>query len=288
MERFLGSADPAIRRLAGDQRADVMQSPKVKILINFPAVHPYKKWWGTHWRLVSLADLEVNQARAVIEPGIEQELKWLASPRRRIKIIDGLVRHCASQEGNAVYACSRLGFASDPRVTKLVNWLIDWQWPDGGWNCDQKASGRRSSFHETVTPALGLVEYYRATGERKALTAAQEAAGLLLEHNLFRSLKTGEVIDPAWLKPHYPPYWHYDLLQGLRLIDAVGFLPDPRADEALEILEKNRRKDGRFAGPKWYSKKQPDAVDWGSGAENEMLNLLIEKALLAGRKNEKS
>ena len=64
-------------------------------------------------------------------------LDWLTGDghRRGIKTIDGLVRRCASQEGNALAVCCRLGMAGDPRVELLARSLVEWQWPDGGWNC---------------------------------------------------------------------------------------------------------------------------------------------------------
>jgi hypothetical protein len=284
IERLLDSTDPAIRRLAGDEQADATASPRVQELLRFPDAHPYAKWWGTHWRLVALADLGVPARAEALRHGVDRELDWLTSPehRRKIVAIDGLVRRCASQEGNAVYACSVLGFSADPRVRMLVESLLEWQWPDGGWNCDRDANGRRSSFHETVIPALGLAEYHATTGDAGALSAARRTADLLLEHRLFRSLRNGEPIHVSWTKPHYPPYWHYDILQGLRLLDAVGALGDPRAIDALDLLERARRRDGRFSGPAWWSAKRPDAVDWGRGPDNEMLNVrattILERA----------
>jgi hypothetical protein len=280
---LLGSSDPAVRRLAGDDHADVLASPRVRTLLDFPDVHPYTKWWGTHWRLVALADLCVPAGTASLTRGVEREMEWLTAPEHRGQIgaVDGLVRVHASQEGNAVYACSRLGFASGPRVRMLADSLLEWQWPDGGWNCDVRATGQRSSFHETVTPAIGLAAYHVATHDADSLGGARRAAELLLEHRLFRSIRTGHEIHPSWTKPHYPPYWHYDILQGLRLLEAVGLLDDPRAHDALDLLERARRRDGRFSGPAWLSAKQQDAVDWGSGPENEMLNLRVEAILRA-------
>jgi hypothetical protein len=283
---LLESLDPAIRRLAGDPRADPLTSPRVATLLDFPDAHPYAKWWGTHWRLVSLADLGVPPGIESLAHGVERELDWLTSQRhrQRIRAINGLVRRCASQEGNAVYACSQLGFSSDARVRFLVDSLLEWQWPDGGWNCDVTATGRRSSFHETVTPALGLAAYHSVTGNADALAGARRAAELLLEHRLFKSRRSGQTIHPSWTKPHYPPYWHYDIVQGLRLVRAVGLLEDTRARDALDLLEGARRNDGRFSGPAWWSAKQPDAVDWGHGPGNEMLNLRAETLLRnAGR-----
>jgi hypothetical protein len=283
-EQLRSGADPAIRRLAGDDSADVTASPMVRTLMEFPAgVHPYKKWWGTHWRLVELADLALPTLVADLTDGIDQDLSWLTSDKHRAGVswVAGMARRCASQEGNAVYACTVLGYASDPRVRELVTSLIEWQWPDGGWNCDARPVARRSSFHETVTPALGLATFAAATGDERARSAARRAAELLLEHRLYRAVGSNEVIHPSWTKLHYPGYWHYDVLQGLRLLNALDLLGDPRAAEALDLVADSRRKDGRFSGPAWCSAAQPDAVDWGRGTGNDMLNLQVAKVLRA-------
>ena len=235
----------------------------VDVLTQFPDVHPYRKYWGTHWRLVELADLDTPIAPSRLQPGIDQEVAWLSStvgdpPSRSV---DRRPRRHASMEGNAVYAFSRLGFAHHPSTRRLAEALIGWQWPDGGWNCDRRRAARRSSFHESVTPALGLAAYGGQTGHAAALAAAVRTAELLLQHRLFRVHGTGEPIHPSWTKLHYPPYWHYDVLQGLRLLRAVNRLNDPRASDALDLLESSRRRDGTFSGPQWSSKRQPAVLD---------------------------
>src|SRR5207249_11520947 len=92
----------------------------------------------------------------------------------------------------------------------------------------------RSSFNETLPPMWGLHEYAVATGSTAARDAASRAAELFLSHRLFRSLKTGEVIKPAWLVLRYPPYWHYEILQALLILSRMGLAGDPRAAEALD------------------------------------------------------
>lgn len=74
-----------------------------------------------------------------------------------------------------------------------------------------RPSAASSSFHESLAPAWGLHEFWQATGDPAARDAASRAAELFLQHRLFRSLGTGQVIHRAWLAPHYPPYWHYDI-----------------------------------------------------------------------------
>ena len=235
----------------------------VEELLQFPDAHPYKKWWGTHWRLVELADLEAAIPPERLKRGIDAEVAWLRSgvDDPPIGDEDGRPRRHASMQGNAVYAFSRLGFADHPSTRRLAGALIAWQWPDGGWNCDRRRTAHRSSFHESVTPALGLASYAQQTGDDAARAAADRTAELLLQHRLFRSRQTGEPINTSWTKLHYPPYWHYDVLQGLRLLHALDRLDDPRASEALDLLEGARRRDGTFSGTQWASKQQPAVLD---------------------------
>ncbi|HWI00636.1 MAG TPA: hypothetical protein VNT27_09910, partial [Propionibacteriaceae bacterium] len=108
-------------------------------LLQFPDAHPYGKFYGTHWRLVELADLDLEIPRVRLQAGIDQEVARLSStsPNLHGRDVGGLPRRHASMEGNAVYAFSRLGFANHLSTRRLVEALIEWQWPDGGWNCDR-------------------------------------------------------------------------------------------------------------------------------------------------------
>jgi len=207
----------------------------------------------------------------------------------------------ASQEGNALAACTRLGLAEDERVRGLAESLIEWQWPDGGWNCDVRASGRRSSFHESLAPTWGLHEYAEATGDGDARSAARRAAELLLAHRLFRRQSwpdEGAPIHPSFVVLHYPPYWHYDVLHGLLVLSRMGLATDPRASDALDLLERRRLKDGRFRpGAYWWRPHtrgrqanggvdpgdgpNAEVVDWGRSAPNEMITLNALRVLRA-------
>jgi hypothetical protein len=300
---LLSSDEPAVRYLTrrdvlGERvtpdATEILAGPKVSALLAGQAAdggfggHPYKKWTGAHWRLVSLVELGAPAGDPRLLAAAETVLAWLTGKGRRrgLKVVDGLVRRCASQEGNALAVCCRLGLADDPRVELLARSLVEWQWPDGGWNCDPRASGRRSSFHESLAPAWGLHEYWAATGVEWARAAADRAAELFLEHRLFRSLRTGEVIHDDWLVFRYPPYWHYDLLQALLVLSRLGRLGDPRADEALELVIGRRRADGLWqAGGYWWrhpgSATQAEAVDWGRGGPDEMITLNALRVLRA-------
>jgi hypothetical protein len=297
---LLASDEPAIRMMtrrdvlgepAAEDAADVLTGPKVTALLSGQqpdggfGVSFYSKWTGAHWRLVSLVELAIPPLEPRAVAAAESVLAQLAGPRR-ITVKDGLPRSHASIQGNALAVCSRLGLAADPRVADLAEAIISWQWPDGGWNCQLKASGYRSSFHETLCTAWGLHEYWRATGSTQARDAAGRAAELILEHRLFRSLRTGEVIKQAWLAPRYPPYWHYDFLQALLVLSRMGKADDPRADDAVNELERQRLADGRWK-PRgyWWNPAPatigPEVVDWGRSGPNEMMTLNALRVLRA-------
>jgi hypothetical protein len=63
---------------------------------------------------------------------------------------------------------------------------------------------------------------------------------------MFRSLTSGEVIDPRWLRFSFPSTWHYDVLRGLDYLRSAGIEPDERIAEAIEIVVKRRHQNGRW------------------------------------------
>jgi hypothetical protein len=255
--------DPAWRRSTLEQLVSGQQADG-----GF-GVHPYSKWKGSHWRLVSMVELGIARTNRAARAAAQDLLRWIASPPHAgAYVIAGLERRHASMEGNALAVCCRLDLAHDTRVRRLVDLLLRSQWPDGGWNCRPDRDAHHSSFHESLAPIWGLVEYHRATGDAAALKAAQRSGELLLEHRLFRSSRTGQVIDPEWMHIHWPHYWHYDFFQGLRAIAMLGRLEDPRAAEAVDRLRFLRRPDRtwRASGRRYWRMQGRfgvEVVNWG-------------------------
>ena len=128
----------------------------------------------------------------------------------------------------------------------LANQLLSEQLEDGGWNCEAPKSCR-SSFHTTICVLEGLLAYERAGRKSPAVTKARKRAeNYLLERRMFRSLRTGEIIDKRWLRFSFPTVWHYDVLRGLDYLRNAGIKPDSRVREAIEIVIKRRHQNGRW------------------------------------------
>jgi hypothetical protein len=65
---------------------------------------------------------------------------------------------------------------------------------------------------------------------------------LMLQQRLFRSDKTGKIIEGRFLYFSYPYRWYYDVLRGLGYFQRIRVKRDGRLAEAIELLT---RKSGR-------------------------------------------
>ena len=93
---------------------DVRQAARVRRLIETcDRQHSvYKKWDGAHWVLSLLADLGYPPADETLRPLMQDTFNaWLSKEHetRHVRVINGRVRRCASQEGYAVWSSLRLG-----------------------------------------------------------------------------------------------------------------------------------------------------------------------------------
>ena len=232
--------------------------------------HPYKKWNGGHWILSLLADLGYPPGDRSLQPLLEASLDYFlgAGREQSLRIIEGRTRRCGSMEGNAAWYSLQLGLADD-RTAELINRLLQWQWLDGGWNCDKRPEADTSSFMETLIPLRALALYARVSGELRAKAAAERAAEVFLLRKLFLRLRDGQVIDKHFVRLSYPAYWHYHILFGLKVMAEAGFLSDPRCLPALDLLESKRLPDGGFPAEETYSRTtRPTSAGtpWSVGA----------------------
>lgn len=129
----------------------------------------------------------------------------------------------------------------------LVDRLIGEQLADGGWNCETERGSVRSSFATTICVLDGLLAHEQATGGTAASIAARRGGEeYLLCRRLLRRLSTGDVVDPAWQQFSFPTRWHYDVLRALEYFRVAGDAPDPRIDEAVELLRSKQQSDGTW------------------------------------------
>lgn len=306
IERLLKSREPSVRfnilTRALDRKRDandirelqekIRVSPRVRRLLSEREAngripfHPYAKWYGAHWVLAALADLDYPAGDERLIPLREQVYAWLfdKAHARAIKVIAGRARRCASQEGNALHALLKLGLA-DERTEELARRLREWQWPDGGWNCDKNPAARNSSFMESLVPLRGLALHARLTGSEGSKQAAERAAEVFLKRRLFKRQRDGGFISDDFIRLHYPCYWHYDILFALKVMAEAGWIGDERCRDALDLLEAKELPDGGFPAEGKFYRSTPGArtgrslVDWGGTSATRLNEFVTMDAL---------
>ena len=140
--------------------------------------------------------------------------------------------------------------AKDERIHDIVEHLLRQQMDDGGWNCKRRQhQAHHSSLHTTINVLDGLGDYAQYRGAKAANRvgpATDRAHEFMLQHRLFRSDKTGKVINDHFTQFSFPPRWHYDTLRALDHFRRMNAPRDPRLADAIELVRSRHLPDGRW------------------------------------------
>jgi hypothetical protein len=138
---------------------------------------------------------------------------------------------------------------------------------------------------QSLIPLRALALHARLTGNKHSKQAADRAAEVFLKRELFKRQRDGSVIHKDFIRLHYPCYWHYDILFGLKVMAEAGWLGDKRCRSALDLLESKRLADGGFPAERKYYQCTPKAktgrslVDWGGTSTTRMNEFVTVEAL---------
>ena len=157
------------------------------------------------------------------------------------RFFDGEVEPCINGRVVAIGAT----FGGDMR--NIVDRLLGEQMVDGGWNCEQENGSTRGSFDTTMNVLEGLFAYEQSVdGDADVRAARERGEDYLLERRLLHRLSDGAIPQPRWLEPAFPDSWNYDVVRILDHFRRARPSPDPRMDEALDIVASKRDADGRW------------------------------------------
>jgi len=203
----------------------------------------------TLYSLVLLKDLGLDPASKQARKMIDRvDRRLVFKPLNNRPFLEGETEPCINGRILAIGS-----YFKEPNDA-LAHQLLAEQLEDGGWNCEappflspKRPPSLRSSFHTTICVLEGLLEYERARGPSPAIAKARRRAeNYLLNRRLFRSLRTGEVIDKRWLLFSFPTFWHYDVLRGLDYLRAADIKPDSRITDAIQIVRDRSHQNGRW------------------------------------------
>jgi hypothetical protein len=228
----------------------------------------------TLWSLVVLKDLGLDPASKQARKMIDRVDKGLVfKPLNNRPFLHGETEPCINGRILGIGA-----YFKEPNDA-LADQLLDEQLEDGGWNCEAPKS-QRSSFHTTICVLEGLLEYERATSKSAAITRARKRAeNYLLERHMFRSLRTGKVINKRWLRFSFPPFWHYDLLRGLDYLRDAGIKPDGRLSEAIAVVKERSHQNGRWPLNLLHPERIPLEMETGVGSASRWNTLRALRVL---------
>jgi hypothetical protein len=206
------------------------------------------KWTSSHYTLLDLRYLEIPVNDLITETILDilEENRGSdggVNPGKTMKVSDVCIN------GMFINYATFFGVPEE-LLESIVDFLIGVQMRDGGYNCESNRRGAiHSSLHSTISVLEGFNEYkkqgytYRLDEVKSIESMAQE---FILRHRLYKSDHTGEIIDKKMIMLSYPSRWRYDILRCLDYFRNAHVVCDPRMVDALEVLVKKRRRDGKW------------------------------------------
>ncbi|HKI76171.1 MAG TPA: hypothetical protein VKA28_03130 [Candidatus Bathyarchaeia archaeon] len=244
----------------------------------FPEDCYWPKWSATVWNIILLGELGISPSHASVATGCEyllntamsQDKSWPPKSQSGPKSYPLLWEPCVT--GNMARTLAVFGYGRDPRVQLMFEFLVRTQLPDGGWNCEFGEWGvkiNHSSFMSTVEPLWAFSALDRSLWPKGSKDVVDRAAEFLLVHRLYKSDRTGKVIDEEWTRLHFPLFYFYDILHGLRVLADLGYGGDERVSDALQLIKQKQLADGTWPmestyvnALRWNYLKDPATGAW--------------------------
>jgi len=150
--------------------------------------------------------------------------------------------------GNMIRTLVVFGYGDDRRVKKAIEWMPEHQLEDGGWNCDYpEKKVRHSSFMSTIEPLWAYSEIPQTKWTRKMKRSVEDGAEFLLMHRVYKSdHHHWKHSLPFTTSLHFPMYYYYDALHGLRVLTKLGYGDDERLNDAVHLVLSKRSPDGKW------------------------------------------
>lgn len=257
---WLMAGDPAIafqcaRDLVGEDRPDLQARIPHEgwgaryLAARYADGHWGRDFYSPNWTSTHYTLLDLRNLCCPVTPEIRESVD---------KVLDEV--NAGRPSGRTVYTDTCINGmvlnygtwfkAGTARLAPVVDFLISETMDDGGFNCMRARTGaRHSSLHSTLSVLEGLAGYLAGGHDhrRDEVTATiASAREFILIHRLFRSDRTGAVINEDFLRVPAQPRWYYNILRALDHFARGGAAKDARMDEAIERILSMRKPDGRW------------------------------------------
>ncbi len=209
------------------------------------------KWINTHYTL-----LELRRLNIITQPSIMDVINDILLVN---KTDDGgimsnpKVWKFSDVCMNGMNLNSMCYFSVDEnKLVSVIDFIVLQQLQDGGFNCAYnyaKYGAKHSSLHSTISMIEGFNSYinhgytYRLQEIKKL---RDDSIEFILMHRLFKSDRTGEIINKKFTMLSYPPRWRYDILRALEAFREASIEYDERMQDAFDVILSKRFKNGTW------------------------------------------
>ena len=195
------------------------------------------KWISTHYTMLELKYMEISYDQPIYQDALKTLLdyEWtnggMYSKNRHqdMCVVGMLMNVCCYGRINHV------------KIHEMIDYILDHQFSDGGWNCTWEFKNPNiSSVHTTLSILEGLHEYevhgytYRIDEVKQRIIQGEQC---LLNRHLFLKSSLDEPIHPEMAQVHYPPRWKYDFLRALEYFSNKNHPFDSRMIDAINRLK---------------------------------------------------
>ena len=267
----------------------IMTAPTVQVILQNQNKDGYwvaeedmylPKYRATTHQLLILSELGCRLTPG-IRKGLEQMFRfqrysghfWTKLPKtergRASKITDG-----CCLDGNILYYMLRFGYLGDPRVQKVIQFLVgNHSAEDAGWKCRAYPINPDGVF--PVNCYMGAVKVLKALAIMPEEARTEPIRQIIrrdveniLENGVFmyrRSPDGGRKEKAGWKRFGFPIFYQSDVLEVLESLTRLG-VRDPRMRDSISLVEEAQGEDGRwllknsFNGKMWTDieeKKKP-------------------------------
>jgi hypothetical protein len=250
------------------------------------------KYTGTVWQLIILAEHLADGE----DPRIRKACEFLLERAQDLESGGFSIHYSAAQgggrhsevipclTGNMVWSLIRLGYGTDPRVQRGIDWIATYQRfddaiadPPQRWPYDRlEPCWGRHTCHMGVVKALkALAEIPQLERSPDVERTLAEGVAYMLNHHIHkRSHDLTKVSKPGWLRFGFPLMYQTDILEILGILTRLG-CRDERMQEALDLVVSKQDASGRWVLANTFNGKfQVDVEEKGKPSKWITLNAL--------------
>jgi hypothetical protein len=204
------------------------------------------KWVSTTYTLYLLKILGLSAYNSQALLACEQLFGQGIHKQKEIRFSRNQEHQDLGVTGLILSMCCFFGYHQE-QIHKVVDCLVDQQSKDGNWLPNRSKASEAYTFETTLLILEGLLQYRKrySANDKKLLDSEINGQEFLLKHHLY--LDDDIAIKSKWISFSFPPYWFYDVLTALDYFRAAGMKPDERLDAGIDLLNKKRNKEGKWA-----------------------------------------